>query len=149
MAKFRYKMQNILDIKEQLENQAKMQFAAAQARLNEEENRLHLLQNRKEEYLLQGRQLRQNQISVIDLKENKNALARMDEYIKSQILQVRLAQKNLENARIKLQEVMIERKTHEKLKEKAFDDFLMDEKSTESKEIDELTSYTYGQKKDE
>ena len=41
---------------------------------------------------------------------------------------------------------MQERKTHEKLKEKAFEQFLQEEKQRESKEIDELTSYTYGQR---
>ena len=41
----------------------------------------------------------------------------------------------------------MERKTHEKLKEKAFQQFLMEEKKQESKEIDQLTSYTYGQRR--
>ena len=39
------------------------------------------------------------------------------------------------------------RKTHETLKEKAFQQFLADEKKQEGKEVDELTSYTYGQRK--
>ena len=73
----------------------------------------------------------------------------MDELIKAQILQVRLAQRNLENARERLQEVMTDRKTHERLKEKAFDAFLEEEKLAESKEIDQLTSYLYGSKKEE
>ena len=38
---------------------------------------------------------------------------------------------------------MIERKTHEKLKEKAFEDFQKELKATEAKEIDELVSFTY------
>ena len=41
----------------------------------------------------------------------------------------------------------MERKTHETLKEKDFDAFLMEEKRQEGKEIDELTSYTYGQRR--
>ena len=41
----------------------------------------------------------------------------------------------------------MERKTHETLKEKAFQQFLEDEKRQEGKETDELTSYTYGQRK--
>ena len=43
----------------------------------------------------------------------------------------------------------MERKTHETLKEKAFQQFLLDLKREESKEVDELTSYTYGQRKRE
>ena len=41
MAIFRYKMQNILNIKNQLETQAKMQFGQARMRLTEEEEKLH------------------------------------------------------------------------------------------------------------
>ena len=40
-------------------------------------------------------------------------------------------------------EAMVERKTHEKLKEKAFEEFKQELLHEESKEIDELVSYTY------
>ena len=43
---------------------------------------------------------------------------------------------------------MQERKTHDKLKEKAFEQFVKDENARESKEIDELTSYSYGKNKE-
>ena len=56
------------------------------------------------------------------------------------------AKQLLETAREKLAEVMQERKVQENLKEKAFEEFLLEEKRQESKEIDQLTSYTYGQK---
>lgn len=59
---------------------------------------------------------------------------------------MREAEHVLEQARIKLAEVMMERKTHETLKEKAFEEFLREENRREGKEVDELTSYTYGQK---
>jgi flagellar FliJ protein len=41
---------------------------------------------------------------------------------------------------------MIERKTHEKLREKAFEQFKEELKQVESKEIDELVSFTYNSK---
>ena len=44
MARFRYRMQSILDIKLKMETQAKQEFAAAQQRLNEEEEKLAALQ---------------------------------------------------------------------------------------------------------
>ena len=46
----------------------------------------------------------------------------------------------------KLQNAMQEKKTQERLKEKAFEEFVREENAKESKEIDELVSYTYGQK---
>ena len=43
MAKFIYRMQNILDLKEKLETQARNDYAVAQAELNEEEEKLPTL----------------------------------------------------------------------------------------------------------
>ena len=73
----------------------------------------------------------------------------MDGFIEEQRRQVAAAAQKLERAREKLTEVMKERKTHENLKEKAFGQFLQEENRAESKMVDELTSYTYGQKKAE
>ena len=55
----------------------------------------------------------------------------------------------LEVKRVALAEAMQEVKTHEKLKEKEFAQFMMDEAARESKEIDELVSYRYGQSEEE
>ena len=43
---------------------------------------------------------------------------------------------------------MQERKTHEKLSEEAFEDFKKEIGAQESKEVDELTSYTYGMRRE-
>ena len=42
---------------------------------------------------------------------------------------------------------MQERKINEKLTENAFEVFIREENARESKEVDELVSYTYGQKR--
>ena len=41
----------------------------------------------------------------------------------------------------------IERKTHEQLREAAFEEFKKELAKEESKEVDELVSYTYGQRR--
>lgn len=149
MARFRYRMQSILDIKLKMETQAKQEFAAAQLRLNEEEERLEALRERKAGYERKAREQLLGELNCRDMAENKEAILRMDEYIALQRLQVREAEKRVEQARERLTEVIKERKSHETLKEKAFEQFLMDEKKQESKEVDELTSYTYGQRQKE
>ena len=63
-------------------------------------------------------------------------------------MQVQVAEKNLEAARMHLNEVMMERKTHEKLREHAFDQFKQELSHEESKAVDELVSYTYQNEKD-
>lgn len=147
MARFRYSMQSILNIKLKMETQAKQEFSAARAALDEEEERLQGLFDRKAGYEAAAEELLAGILNLRTIAENKTAILCMDNYIAEQRVQVAKAEKNLERARERLTEVMMERKTHETLKEKAFQQFLMDEKRQEGKEIDELTSYTYGQKK--
>lgn len=147
MAKFIYRMQSILDIKVKLETQAKMQFASAKHALDVEEEKLENLKRRKEGYFEEARRLRNNSLNVKQLRDNKSALQTMDNFIEEQKGQVRLAGQKLEEARAQLQEIMQERKIQEKLREKSFEDFLMEENHRESKEVDELTSYTYGQRR--
>lgn len=149
MARFIYRMQSILNIKGKLEEQAKMEFASARIRLDEEEEKLKALENRKFHYEEEGRRLREDKLHVQDILDNKNAILKMDDYILNQQLQVRRAEALLEEARIKLQDAMQERKTYERLREKAFEEFMREENARESKEIDELTSYTHGKKRGE
>ena len=139
-------MQNILNIKLQLENQAKMEFGRQQMRLREEQDILQEYIDRKESYLEEGRTIRGSVMRASQLRENANALTAMDEL---QNEQVAIAEERVEEARAKLQEVMQERKMHEKLKEKAFEQFMKDENAAEGKAVDELTSYTYGQREDD
>ncbi len=146
MAKFRYRMQSILNIKYQLETQAKMEVGRAQMLLNEELEKQQALIDRKEAYIEEGRRMRKETVHVNDLRDNRNAMLIMDEMIAVQRTMVRRAEEVLEKARAKLTEIMQERKMHEKLKEKALLQFLEEEKAAEFKVVDELTSYTYGQR---
>ena len=146
MAKFVYRMQSLLNIQYQLETQAKMELGRAQMRLTQEEEKLQGLIDRKTAYLEEGRRLRSSRLHIMDLKDNRNAMLIMDEKIEDQREQVKFAEKHVEEARNRLQEVMKERKMHEKLREKAFVEFVREEYAAEHKAVDELTSYTYGQR---
>ena len=143
MAKFIYRMQSILDIKEKLEEQARNEFAAARMRLNEEEEKLALLKGRKSSYEEQGRELQKSGLNVLDILTNRNAITRMQEFIEIQRDAVEAANMQLEKARIKLRTAMQESKTQEKLRERAFEEFIREENAREAKEVDELVSYTY------
>lgn len=147
MAKFKYRMQNILNVKLQLETQAKMELGRQQALLREEQDRLKNLEDRKEDYLEEGRRIRGDVLNAGQLRDNANAISAMDDLILAQEDRVDEALLRVEQARAKLQEVMQDRKMHEKLKEKAFEQFMGEEKAAEGKAVDELTSYTYGQRR--
>lgn len=149
MARFRYSMQSILDIKLKMETQAKQEFSAARAALDREEEKLALLFDRKRGYEVKAGELLAGTLDIQEIEENQAAILSMDRFIADQRIRVAAAERNLERAREQLTEVMKERKTHENLKEKAFDQFLVEENRREGKEIDELTSYVYGKRRRE
>lgn len=147
MAKFVYRMQSILNIKEKMEEQAKQAFAAANHQLKIEEERLERLKKRRIQYLEEGAAIRQQLLDPLKLQENVSALDYIKEAIFEQRIRVRKAEEAVDRAREVLQEYMIERKTHEQLKEAAFEEFKAELAKEESKEVDELVSYTYGQRR--
>lgn len=149
MAKFVYRMQNILNIKYKLEDQAKTEFMMANRILQEEENKLEILEKRKAFYEEEGRSLLAKNLQMDKIRENRQAILRMKEFIEKQIKRVEEAKRQVELKAAKLSELMQERKAQEKLKEKAFQVFLQEENSKESKEIDELVSFTYGKRQRE
>ncbi len=146
MAVFRYKMQSILDIKLKMETQARQEFAQAKTALDREEERLEGLRLQKREYEKHAQQLLSGKLDLREIQDNNEAILRTEDFIAEQMKRVQRTQQLLERARVKLREVMQERKVQETLKEKAFEEFLLEEKQQESKEIDQLTSYRYGQK---
>ena len=146
MARFRYRMQGILDIKIKLETQARQEFAQAKLILDKEEERLILLQELLHRYEEEAAGLLHGKLDVQEILTNKEAIMHTQVSIEEQTERVEEARDKMEEARERLRDVMQERKVHETLKDKAFEEFLMEEKQQESKEIDELTSYIYGQK---
>ncbi|MCR5251198.1 MAG: flagellar export protein FliJ [Lachnospiraceae bacterium] len=149
MARFRYRMQNILELKEKIEEQEKNNFAARRIALNDEEAKMEALLAKRDGIVEEGKAIRLTVIDVRKIKENERERDYVEEEIKAQRLKVRVAEKNLEAARQKMQLAMQERKIHEKMREKAFERFVEEVNAEEVKEIDELTSYVYGTKDEE
>lgn len=143
MAKFVYRMQNILDLKQKIEEQEKANFGMATARFNEEQNKLRDLMIRQAGYERRLKELSVGDIDIKEIKTCKSAITSMKVALRDQMFEVSKAQKAMENARKRLNTVMMERKMHEKLREHAFEEFLDDIDREESKITDELVSYSY------
>lgn len=146
MAKFFYRMQNILDIKYKLEEQAKQEYMAVRIRLNEAMAELDNLKQRKGSYMTLYRQLVSQKLEILEIEECKNAIILMDEYIYNQKQVVQRIERELDIAAQKMNIAMQERKIHEKLKENQFEEFLHELNQEEMKEIDQLVSYQYNNK---
>lgn len=150
MAKFVYRMQNILDIKGKLETQAKNEYAQANAMLLEEQEKLSQLFFKKKS--CQDSLRNEYNKKPLDLSEIdfwKSNITYTDGRIKEQTVCVMNAQKNVDLKREQMLQLRKERKTQELLKESAFQQFLQDIKAEESKEVDELVSFIYGKKQNE
>ena len=149
MAKFVYRMQNILDVNTKLETQAKNEFAVQSARVAEEEQRLAAYEERALAYRVKLKELSTGELDTFKIKETQAAIDSMKYVIDRQKIQLAHENKILEEKRIALSEARQEVRTHEKLKEKQFLQFMAEEAAKESKEIDELVSYRFGSLKEQ
>lgn len=145
MAKFVYRMQNILDIKNKLEVKARNSYAAARIKLSQEEEKLDRMFEQKKAYEENYRQQLSGNINILQINICKNAIELCKNQIKKQLVEVKVASLNLEAAQKRLGEVMKERKIQEKLREKAYEEFLQELNDQEKKEIDELVSFRFEQ----
>ncbi len=146
MAKFVYKMQNILDIKIKLETQAKNEYAAANRKYLEEQEILQELMLRRVGYEKKLKELMNGNIDIKAVTNARNDVNTMKTIVRRQMVEVHKAEKAVEAARNELNRIVMERKTQEKLKEKAFEKFKEELKAEEAKEIDQLVSFTYNDK---
>ena len=143
MAKFTYNMQSILDIKYKLEDMEKIAYANEVAKLREEEEKLCQYKDRRVYYEDKMRGSMEDTLDVKELYECNQGIELMKMAIKEQKKEVKKAQDNVDIAQERLNEAIKERKTHEKLRENAFEEFVHEINSIEGKEIDELVSYNY------
>jgi flagellar FliJ protein len=146
VGKFQFRLQGYLDLKEKMEDQRKMEYGQAAAVLEREKQKLTRFEKERQTSLdtlrvkLQagGAGFAPDEITrtqgYLDLARNK--IARQEE-------QVRLAAAETEKKRLDLVEAVKDRKTLEKLKDKAREEFLREEQLAEQKIVDEIVSYAY------
>ena len=133
MAKFLYSMQNVLDIKERLETQAKTEYAEMNNRLFIEEETMKRLGKRLDSYENLARSSASERLDIMEMRRCNEAIDIIKNQMTQQAVRIRIAQRNVDNAM-------------KKLKEKAFEQFKLDINAQEMKEIDETVSFKYNNK---
>ena len=150
MARFVYRMQSVLNIKEKTEGQIKMEFATAQSELNKQLDILEEFIRRKENYLIEAEELRNaDKLELQDILDNQYATAQMDVMIATQSRIIKEYEAEVEKVRVRLARAIQERKMQETLRDRAYAEYLEEEKQEEAKENDQRTSFTYGQRQQE
>jgi len=137
-------MQNILELKMKLEEQQKMDLAAARINLNEEEDKLKDLYERKNEYQEALRESCKNKLNVHKIRMSTLAYESMDDVISRQKIEVKKAEGKVAIEQDKMGEAMKERKIQEKLRERNFNRFVKEVAYEEAAMVDELVAYKYG-----
>ena len=143
MAKFIYKMQNILNLKLKLEEQAKIAFAVENQKLKAEQEKLEQIYKESHFYMQILKNFTGGRLDLLEMRRCSEAVELKKQQASEQKKQIKIAERNVEIARQKLNNVMVERKTQEKLKERAFEEFVKELNAEEKKTTDELTSYQY------
>lgn len=136
-------MQNILNIQLKLEEQARQNLAEANRLLRIQEEILLKYLEQQKGYEQDYSNSVRDYLDFQKIRYYNHAIEVMKTRIRTQMIEVHVAEKNSESARNKLQEVMISRKSHEALKEKALEEYNREWNSEEGKEIDQLVSYTH------
>ena len=152
MAKFLYSMQNVLDIKERLETQAKTEYAEMNNRLFIEEETMKRLGKRLDSYENLARSSASERLDIMEMRRCNEAIDIIKNQMTQQAVRIRIAQRNVDNAMKKLTEAVQDRKIHEKLNAikgrvvKDDEQFKLDINAQEMKEIDETVSFKYNNK---
>ena len=143
MAKFIFKMESILSVKEKLEEQAKAEYSIEIMKLRQEEEKLDELEKRKNAYQTRLYEAVMDTLNISEIKILEDSVENIKYNIKLQLIVIANQQKKVDRAREELDNAMKERTTYEKLKEKAFEEFKEQINAEEQKEINELVSFKF------
>lgn len=146
MARFDFRLQPLLGVKEQIENQKELEYGQAMRQLEEERQTLTRLHTQREEQVEQFRTSLRSVIHPSDIRRYNNVIERLKQRIKEQIKRVEAAEAFAERKRQELVEAMKERKTLESVRERRHEEYVLEEKIIEQKLVDELVSYQYAER---
>lgn len=143
MAKFVFKMQSLLNIKKQMEESLKSELGKAVQKLELEKSRLSKLQAEKEECIYNLNSKSSQGIIVSKIQGYNSYISLLNEKIKIQKENINYAQNIVDKYREQLIKMIQEKEMLEKLKEKKYQEYLLELAKEEQKINDEVISYKY------
>lgn len=143
MAKFIFKLESFLKIKEKLEDSAKTEYGKAISKLEEEKEYLNNLEKEKLDTIFRFKESLKYNINPFNIKNINEFIKIIDIKILNQKKVVQEAFEFSEEKRETLINAMKERKIFETLKEKEKEAYIKDILQKEQKVIDEIVSYKY------
>lgn len=143
MAKFSFKLQSLLNIKIQMEESLKNELGKATRKLEQEKNKLLLLEQENEECISTLKSKSTSGITVSKIQEYNSYLSLLKDKIKIQKENINYAQSIVDKYREQLIKMMQEKEILQKLKEKKHEEYLQEQAKAEQRINDEIVSYKY------
>lgn len=143
MAKFVFKLQSYLKVKEKIEEQRKLEYGKSIRKLEEEKAVKRRLESEEDERFSGLREDMEAGISAEGFIRQKQYLVHLEKGINKQEGAIKRAENFAESKRVELVAAMKEKKMVETLKEHEYEEFLAEENKQEQKSIDEVVSYRY------
>ena len=148
MAKFVYRMQNILNIKQKLETQAKMTYSLANQKYLEQQKILQEYMVRRVGYEQHWKKLMQGNLNLQEVEHARADVNAMKTIVRRQMVEVHKESSGTKETTEKDSTTSADTAENknqiiEIADEKAFEEFKQELAEAETKEIDELVSYTY------
>lgn len=144
MAKFIFKLQSVLNLRKQKEDSIKNELANATRKLEAEKRKLSELETMLEDTVREFNE-KTKKTTVHELIEFNEYLSLLNSRIKTQKENVNNAAQYVDKVREELVKAVKERKILEKLRERQFEEFLLEQKKLEQKTNDEIVSYNYNE----
>jgi flagellar FliJ protein len=143
MARFNFRLQQFLGVKEQIEDQKELEYGKAIRKREEEKALLRQMEEQREQQLEDFRTAVTNAIDPVEIKHYNGSLERLKGRIKQQRERVAAAEAFAEKKRLELVEAMKERKALEIVRDNAREAFIKEEILAEQKQVDELISFKH------
>lgn len=145
MARFKFRLQGYLNVKEKIEEQKKLEYGKAIQKLEEEKEKKRAIEAEAASRLDELRIEMGENISPERFINYKQYLTLLEKNAIKQEGEIKRAGNFAESKRIELVGAMKQRKMVDVLKEHDYEDFLEEEKKAEQRIVDEIVSYRYGQ----
>lgn len=143
MAKFVFRLQSFLGVKEQIEDLKKNEYGIALRRLEEERRRKEMLEQELVQNVLFLKESVNSIIEPMEIRRYNNRIDILKTWIIKQEEKIKAAEEYAEEKRLELVEAMKERKAIEIVKENAYEEFVKQEDRVTRRTTDELISYKY------
>lgn len=142
-------MENILRIKEKIEEQKRMALGQAMASYQHELSLAKEIEGKLQTHLDTFYGTQAKKIDAMQIRQVSQQVSYYEQALKDQKDVVSRALDVVEIKRQELQVALQERQIQEKLREKAFDAYLEEEKLKEQQLLDEVVGYRYATKEEE